>query len=457
MSFPRNAKERFLIGDKELCLIPSDITTIVADVIVSSDDNLLTMGGGVSEAILSAGGINIWEESRQYVPAALGSVAVTSAGSLSAKYIFHAIVIDYDEWKWPDIEIIQQVTMHCLDEAEARSCRSIVMPAFGTGAGSLASETAAQAVVNTVFQELPKKTSLTTVILSLPRQDTLFDFLKHAIETRIRAEFEAKLTILEKDKERLIAELKAKSPYKDLPFPIAMARRTIEAHQSFHSKFTSTIDCLESIIRYCAAVTLADRMRLGVHETDEIHQLFLNKKLTLGSWVNILEENLQKLKGKDVFPATAKISQFYYSKNKGYISELLKVRNEVHGHGATLPEQSYSEIYTKHIEKIDRMIADLVFTEQFPIIIVHQADIQEDCFEYEVTRIVGDNIIFSRNSLRCNALRLSKHTPYIYSAEHERALALLPFLIFEVCPHCNVQETFFLETTGEKESTYHTH
>lgn len=457
MSLSRNTKECFAIGNKELNLIFSDITNVVADVIVSSDDNMLTMGGGVSEAIHRTGGTEVWDESRAHVPADLGSVVVTSAGLLPAKYVFHAIVIDYDKWKWPDVALIQQVTKRCLDEAEARSCRTIVMPAFGTGAGNIASETAAQIVINTIFQELPKKIALTTVTISLPRQDTLFDFLKQAIEARIRVEFEAKLAVLEKDKEQLVAKLKAESPYKHLPFPIATTRRIIETHQSFHSKFTSMIDCLESIIRYCAVVALADRARSDTSEAKVIQQFFLNKKLTLGSWVTILEESLQKTKGRKNFSITTKINQFYYSKNKGYISDLVRVRNEVHGHGATLTEESYKDIFTKHIGKIDRMILDLAFTELFPIIIVHQADIQEDCFDYEVTNIVGDNIIFSKNNLKCNTLRLSKNIPYIYSVEQEQALILLPFLIFEICPHCNVQETFFLETISEKEAVYHTH
>src|SRR4051812_5590825 len=73
-----------------------DITKLVADALVSSDDNYLTMGGGVSDAILRAGGEEIRQQALKHVPLKIGDVAVTSAGKLPAKYIFHAVTIDYD-------------------------------------------------------------------------------------------------------------------------------------------------------------------------------------------------------------------------------------------------------------------------------------------------------------------------------------------------------------------------
>ncbi len=73
-----------------------DITELVADALVSSDDNYLTMSGGVSLSLLLAGGETIQREARKQIPLKTGDVAVTSAGDLKAKFIFHAITIDYD-------------------------------------------------------------------------------------------------------------------------------------------------------------------------------------------------------------------------------------------------------------------------------------------------------------------------------------------------------------------------
>lgn len=66
-----------------------------SEVIVSSDDCYVTMGGGVSRAILRTGGEAIVKDVQKKIPVALGDVAVTTAGAMKKqKYIFHCITID---------------------------------------------------------------------------------------------------------------------------------------------------------------------------------------------------------------------------------------------------------------------------------------------------------------------------------------------------------------------------
>ena len=60
-----------------------------ADVIVSSDDSCVTMGGGVSRAILRAGGDAIIKDAKKMTPVRLGDVIVTTAGGLlHQKYVY---------------------------------------------------------------------------------------------------------------------------------------------------------------------------------------------------------------------------------------------------------------------------------------------------------------------------------------------------------------------------------
>ncbi|HJZ48770.1 MAG TPA: macro domain-containing protein [Roseiflexaceae bacterium] len=87
-----------------------NITELVADALVSSDDNYLTMSGGVSLSLLLAGGETIQREARKQVPLKAGDVAVTSAGYLKAKFIFHAVTIDYDKLIYPNEEIVCSAT-----------------------------------------------------------------------------------------------------------------------------------------------------------------------------------------------------------------------------------------------------------------------------------------------------------------------------------------------------------
>ena len=66
-----------------------------AEVIVSSDDCYVSMGGGVSRAILKEGGLCIKSDAQKMVPVPLGDVVVTTAGSLEhQKYVYHCITID---------------------------------------------------------------------------------------------------------------------------------------------------------------------------------------------------------------------------------------------------------------------------------------------------------------------------------------------------------------------------
>lgn len=72
-----------------------DILDSQAEVIASSDDCYVTMGGGVSDAILRAGGDSIIKDARKMVPVPLGDVISTTAGTLAhQKYVFHCITID---------------------------------------------------------------------------------------------------------------------------------------------------------------------------------------------------------------------------------------------------------------------------------------------------------------------------------------------------------------------------
>jgi type I restriction-modification system DNA methylase subunit len=73
-----------------------DVVTSDAEVIVSSDDTEISMGGGVSQSILEAGGDFVREDAQKKLPALLGDVIVSTAGKLAKqKYIFHCLTIDY--------------------------------------------------------------------------------------------------------------------------------------------------------------------------------------------------------------------------------------------------------------------------------------------------------------------------------------------------------------------------
>jgi O-acetyl-ADP-ribose deacetylase (regulator of RNase III) len=111
-------KRTYQFGCSRLTIEFGDITTSTAQVLVSSDDYYLSMGGGVSASILRAGGQAIALDAAKKVPAVLGDVVVTTAGSLPAQYIFHAITIGpLGSDKTPK-EIIRQTTSRCMQTLE---------------------------------------------------------------------------------------------------------------------------------------------------------------------------------------------------------------------------------------------------------------------------------------------------------------------------------------------------
>ena len=77
----------FEFNNSRLTIKFGNILDSEADGIVSSDDYFLTMGGGVSACIWSAAGETIKKETKKHIPARIGDVVVTSAGSLKCRNI----------------------------------------------------------------------------------------------------------------------------------------------------------------------------------------------------------------------------------------------------------------------------------------------------------------------------------------------------------------------------------
>lgn len=119
------------------------ITESQAEIIVSSDDSHVTMGGGVSHAIRSAGGEAVFEDAQKMIPASLGDVVVTTAGAMKQKHIFHCITIDRTgklqqfESNAQEADVLNHLLQHSVDKCfqlmQAMNLTSIAFPAIGAG------------------------------------------------------------------------------------------------------------------------------------------------------------------------------------------------------------------------------------------------------------------------------------------------------------------------------------
>lgn len=138
----------YKINNSTLRVIFGDITTSKTDVIVSSDDAYLTMGGGVSKAIRICACDDIYKDTKKHIPASLGDVIVTSAVNLSHKYVFHAITISKNNrmLRWAerpsDPQDVQKfIVKHAVDKCctllASLGLNSIAFPAIGAGSARI--------------------------------------------------------------------------------------------------------------------------------------------------------------------------------------------------------------------------------------------------------------------------------------------------------------------------------
>jgi O-acetyl-ADP-ribose deacetylase (regulator of RNase III) len=168
----------FLVHDKLVKIYQGDITNLVTDVIVSSDDNYLSMGGGVSGRIRQVGGDEIYREARNLTPLSLGEVAVTTAGNLRAKKIFHSVVIDFDEAGCLSDDtiqnVIQRVVHTCLKKANRYRFKTITFPLLGTGAGGFPIKVAWETLLRQIITDLSNENQeVSEVIVALHTKEVV--------------------------------------------------------------------------------------------------------------------------------------------------------------------------------------------------------------------------------------------------------------------------------------------
>ncbi|AZO31406.1 macro domain-containing protein [Mesorhizobium sp. M1B.F.Ca.ET.045.04.1.1] len=177
----------YQVGGSTLSLVFGDITNSDADVLVSSDDSDLTMGGGVSAAILRAAGQSLLLEVAKKIPAKLGEVVVTGAGSLQAKHIFHAITIG--DGQMADSEIVVRSTRRAIELLKALNLSSIAFPAIGAGVAGISYEDVAVSMADVLVEELratPERLSVTIYLFDRFGRMQPIDYVQFFEEFAIR-------------------------------------------------------------------------------------------------------------------------------------------------------------------------------------------------------------------------------------------------------------------------------
>ena len=142
------------LGLSHLQLLKGDITKIRVDAIVNAANSALAGGGGVDGAIHRAGGGEIMREldaiREKEGGCPTGSAAVTGAGLLPARYVFHAVGPRYRDGRHGESDLLKSCYATCLQLAAERDVKTMSFPSISTGMYGYPIEEAAEIAVGTV-------------------------------------------------------------------------------------------------------------------------------------------------------------------------------------------------------------------------------------------------------------------------------------------------------------------
>lgn len=138
----RLGRNRFRLGECEIDFVAGDIALARADGIVSSAHDHMQMRAGVGESLRLRGGDSIEDEAMREGERALGAVVATSAGSLEARKVLHAVSA------WNEVSCVGRAAHRTLLEADMLGLRSLAFPALGTGASRVTIEMCANAIAS---------------------------------------------------------------------------------------------------------------------------------------------------------------------------------------------------------------------------------------------------------------------------------------------------------------------
>jgi O-acetyl-ADP-ribose deacetylase (regulator of RNase III) len=165
------SRRTYQVGSSSLSVQFGDILSSDAEVIVSSDDYMLSMGGGVSAAIGNRAGSALTLDAAKSVPRRRGDVVVTTAGALTARYVFHVVTIgpppDDHESARARRDPVPAATQKCLSLLGPLGVSSIAFPALGTGAARVPMRAAASGMAATIWPWLENNANPVRVELFL--------------------------------------------------------------------------------------------------------------------------------------------------------------------------------------------------------------------------------------------------------------------------------------------------
>jgi len=171
------------VGETVIELVKGDITELDVDCIVNAANTMLKMGGGVAGAIRRKGGQKIQDECDEIVakrgPISVGGAAITSGGSLKAKYVIHAVGPVYGEGD--EERKLRDAVINSLRLAEEHGVKSIAFPAISTGVFGMPKKICAETMIPAAISYAIGGTGIERIIFCLYDDET-FNIFKGTLE-----------------------------------------------------------------------------------------------------------------------------------------------------------------------------------------------------------------------------------------------------------------------------------
>ncbi|XP_036706856.1 protein mono-ADP-ribosyltransferase PARP9 isoform X1 [Balaenoptera musculus] len=170
----RQVFRKMLMPRLELSVWKDDLTRHAVDAVVNAANEDLMHGGGLAQALVKAGGLEIQEESRRYISLygkiPTGDIAITGAGKLPCKLIIHAVgprwgLMDRQEC----IGKLKRAITNILDFVNSKACtKTVAIPALSSGIFQFPLDWCTQVIVETIkcyFQNMQLASNLKEIHL----------------------------------------------------------------------------------------------------------------------------------------------------------------------------------------------------------------------------------------------------------------------------------------------------
>lgn len=159
-------------GGRTIELVRGDITHQETDAIVNAANSGLGGGAGVDGAIHRAGGPEIMKDCRKLGGCKTGSACITTAGSLKARFVIHAVGPIWRGGESGEAELLAGAYRSALDLANKHNLASVSFPSISTGAYRYPLKQAAAIAIETVKNHLKEETSVRAVVFVLFNEAT---------------------------------------------------------------------------------------------------------------------------------------------------------------------------------------------------------------------------------------------------------------------------------------------